>query len=162
MNILKILFYIVLIPIFLYFALFFEYLSFFNLFLIFSVFLFRDLKKINLWWFLILVSILLDISMYFWLGTYLISITLVLLLLTLFDRFVGNFFLDIVAVFFAFLFFGFFFQTFVFFQETFALLTIDLNLFYDVVLFAVKNIFVYLILKIIFYFFRSYLREDML
>ena len=161
MNILKISLYIILVPFFLYLALFFEYLSSFSLFLVFSIFFFRDLKKLNLWWFLILVSILLDVSMYFWLGTYLISITLVLLLLSLFDRFVSNFFLDIVAVFFAFLFFGFFFQAFVFFQETFTLLSLDLNLFYDVVLFAVKNIFVYLILKIIFYFLRSYLREDM-
>ncbi len=158
----KILLYILLIPIFLYLALFFEYLSLFNLFLVFSVFFFRDLKKLNLWWFLILISILLDIAMYFWLGTYLVSISLVLLLLLLFDRFMGNLFLDIVSVFFAFLFFRFFFQMVVFFQETWAFLPMDLNLFYDVVLFAVKNIFLYLILKIIFYFLKSYLREDML
>ena len=162
MKLLRTIIYILLIPIFLYLVLFFEYLSFFNLFLVFSVFIFKDLKKLNLLWFLIPISILLDVSMHLWLGTHVLSIFLVLLLLLLFNKFVGNFFLDIVFVFFAFLFFRFFFQTYIFFQDTSSLLPIDMALFNDIVLFAVKNIFLYLILKTAEYFLKSYFREDIL
>jgi hypothetical protein len=160
MKILRILLYILFVPVFVYLALFFEYLSLFSLILVFSVFLFRDLKKLNLWWILILISILLDVSMHFWLGTYFLSISIVLLLLFLFDKFVSNFFLDIVAVFFAFFVFRFFFQAFIFFQDTSMLPAVDLEFLTGIMFFAVKNIFVYLILKTVEYFFKSYFREN--
>ncbi len=160
MNILKILIYILSLPLFVFLGLFFQYLLSLNLLLVFSVFLFRDLRKLNLFWLLIFTSLLLDVSMYFWLGTHLLTVSIALFLLLLFDKFVSNFFLDIVAVFFTFLFFQFFFQILIFFQETSTLISMDLNFLNDIVLFAIKNIFVYLILKTLFYFLKSYFREE--
>ena len=160
MNMLKILIYILSLPLFVFLGLFFQYLLSLNLLLVFSVFLFRDLRKLNLFWLLIFTSLLLDVSMYFWLGTHLLTVSIALFLLLLFDKFVSNFFLDIVAVFFTFLFFQFFFQILIFFQETSTLISMDLNFLNDIVLFAIKNIFVYLILKTLFYFLKSYFREE--
>jgi len=160
MKFLKIFFYILAIPLITYLALFFEYLSFFSLILVLSVFLFRDLKNFNLLWLLILLSILLDVVMHFWLGTFLLSITFVLLLLLVFDRFVGNAFLNIVSVFFVFVIFRIFFLTFIFFQDTNMLPLVDLEFFLESIFFALKNIFVYLILKVFEYFFKSYFRGN--
>ncbi len=160
MKILKIILYIISLPVLLYLALFFEYLSFFSLILVLSVFFFRDLKKINFWWVLLLISILLDISMHLWFGTYFISVSVVLFLLFLFDKFVSNIFLDILVVFFSFLIFRFFFQSFILFQEALVFPTLNADLLYDVFLFAIKNIFIYLLLKIVEYFFKSYFREN--
>ena len=160
MKILKIVFYILAIPVFLYLALFFEYLSFLSLILIISVFLFRDLKFLNLWWFLLIVSIFLDISLHFWLGTHLLAMTFVLLLLLLFDRFVSNIFLDIIAVFFTFILFRLFFMTFISFQEVSMLPTFDLEILLHSFTFALKNIFAYLILKFGEYILKSYFRGN--
>lgn len=156
----KIFFYILLVPVFLYIVLFFEYLSFFNVFLIFSVFCFRDLDKKNWMWFLILVSVLLDISLSYWLGTTLLGIVFALLVLLVFDRFVGNTFLDFISVFFTFILFRLFAYTFIFFQETSTLLDFNLELFVHVVIFAVKNMGLYLLVKLGEYFLSSYFREN--
>lgn len=159
MKFLKIFFYILSIPLIIYLSLFFEYLSFFSLILVLSVFLFRDLKNFNLLWILVISSVFLDITMHFWLGTFLLSITFVLLLLLVFDKFVGNVFLSIVSVFFVFVIFRIFFLNFLFFQDTNMLPVMDLEFFLESIFFAIKNIFVYLILKIFEYFFKSYFRE---
>ncbi len=160
MGYLKIILYVLAIPLFIYFALFFHYLSLFSLFLIFSVFVFRDMKSSGLIWLLILVSIFLDVLLHLWFGTHLLVITLTLFVLSVFDRFVSNFFLDIVAVFFAFLFFAFLFNIFAFFQETSVLPLFDLEFFSGVVFFIIKNIFAYLFLKIMEYFLKSYFTQE--
>ncbi len=160
MKILKIFLYILSVPIFFYFILFFEYLGFLNLFLVFSIFLFRDLKSFNLWWLLLLFTLFLDVALHLWLGTYLFSITFVLLLLLLFDRLVSNFFLDLIAVFFAFFLFKIFFSCFLFFQETGVLPTFDLAFLTTSLLFAFKNIFFYILLRSVEYLFKSYFRNS--
>jgi hypothetical protein len=160
MQILKILLYILLLPVFLYLFLVFEYLSFFSLILLLTVFLFWDLKKFNLFWFLILSSLLLDIAMHYWIGTYLISLTFVLAILFLLDRFLNNIFLNLIAVFVAFFVFSIFFKTFLSFQETSTLHVLELNVFLESLLFALKNIFVYLFFKIADYIFKSYFRGN--
>ncbi len=160
MKILKIILSLLLIPIFLFFVLFFEYLGFFNLVLVFSVFFFRDLKKFELLWFLILIAIILDVSMHFWFGTYFLSISIVILLLIFFERLIGNFFLEIFVVFITFVVFFAFFQAFIFFQETSFLPSMELEFFYDAILLAAKSFFVYLLLKTGEYFFKSYFRSN--
>ncbi len=160
MRYLKTILYILSIPLFIYLALFFHYLSAFSLFLIFSVFIFRDMKSFGLIWLLVLISIFLDVVLNLWLGTHLLVITLTLFVLSLFDRFVSNFFLDIVAVFFAFIFFAFLFNIFIFFQETSVLPLFNLEFFTEVIFFTIKNIFAYLFLKIMEYFLKSYFTQE--
>jgi hypothetical protein len=159
MQIWKIFFYILLIPVMLYLSLFLEYISFFSLPLVFAVFFFRDLKRYNYLLFFIFLTILLDITMHFWMGTFLLSITVVLLILLLFDRLVSHVFLNFFAVFLAFFLFRIFFLQLTFFQETMFLQNIDTSILVNAVLFALKNMLVYLVLKVGEYFFKSYIRD---
>ncbi len=159
MQIWRIFFYILLIPVTLYLSLFFEYISFFSLPLVFAVFFFRDLKRYNYLLFFIFLTILLDITMHFWMGTFLLSITFVLLILLLFDRLVSHVFLNFLAVFLAFFLFRIFFLQLTFFQETMFLQNIDISIFVNAVTFALKNMLVYLVLKVGEYFFKSYIRD---
>jgi hypothetical protein len=162
MKFLKILLYLLAIPVFVYFELFLQNLSWFSLILIFTIVAFRDLKQFHLLWLLIVVALLLDVSTQVWLGTYLISSTIVLLTLLLFDRLVSNVFLDIIVVFFTFVIFRIFFSSFIFLQETSVLPFFTLEFFTTAFVFALKNIFIYLLLKLAQYFLKSYFRGNIL
>ncbi len=147
-------------PVFIWFALFFEYISLFSLILVASVFIFRDLKIMNLLWILLIVSILLDIALHFWIGTHLLVITFALLVLYAFDRFVNNVFFDILAVFLTFLFFRIFYSFFISFQEVGVLNSFSLGILLQSIVFALKNLFVYLIIRFLGHILKSYFRGN--
>ncbi len=160
MKFLTLLLYIILIPIVLYMHLFFANLSLISVLLILSVFLFRDLKLLHYWWFLLIVSVLLDYAMYYWIGTFLLSIVVTLFFLHVWDRYVSNIFLDVVGVFFAFVLFKLFLHIFVSLQESFTLDFWSFSLVWIGILFGLINICVYLIIRGVDYILQSYFRND--
>jgi hypothetical protein len=160
MSILKIVLYILAIPVVVFLHLFFNYFSFISILLILSIALFKDLRTFHLWWFVAISTILVDIALHYWLGTYLLSLAICLLLLKLFERYVDNLFLDIVGVFFGFIAFSFFIQAFLSLQESFSFGFLNFSFFLNSLVFAFLNILLYLCVKGLLYILQSYFRED--
>ncbi len=160
MNIFKILLYIASIPVLLYFHLFLGYFCPLSLFLVLSIFLFKDLKNYKIWWFLIVTGFFLDIALHYWVGTYAVAITLTLLLLKLFERYLSNIVLDLLAVFFSLVFFKFSFEVFVSLQESLSFSFLGIELFWKLIVFGLANMFLYLFFRALNSILLSYFRND--
>ncbi len=160
MSVLKILLYILAIPVVIFLHLFFNYFSLISILLILSVALFKDLKALHLLWFVAISTIFVDIALHYWLGTYLLSLAICLLLLKLFERYVDNLFFDILGVFFSFVVFFLFIQVFLSLQESFSFGFVNLSFILNSFVFGFLNILLYLCIKGLLYILQSYFRED--
>ncbi len=160
MSILKTILYIFLIPVILFSHFFFSYISSISIIFVLSIILYRDLQLLRFWWLLPLLTIFVDITLYYWIGTNLFLIFLILLFLKILDRFVGNIILNYIGLFFSFFLFFFLFSVFIFIQESSSFNFFDLNLFLSSFILALVNFLVYSVFRIVVYFFNSYFNNE--